>query len=42
MCAIYGDTVREIVRQANRLGITRDSIVALVKDEGQFILTYYA
>lgn len=42
MCAIYGDTIREIVRQSNELGIQREEIVSLIKDGGQFILTYYA
>lgn len=42
MYAIYGDTIREIVRQSNELGIQREEIVSLIKDGGQFILTYYA
>lgn len=42
MYAIYGDTIREIVRQSNELGIQRDDIVSLIKDDGQFILTYFA
>jgi hypothetical protein len=42
MCAIYGDTIREIVKQSNELGIQRDDIVSLAKEGGQYILTYYA
>lgn len=42
MYAIYGDTIREIVRQSNELDIQREEIVSLIKDGGQFILTYYA
>ena len=42
MYAIYGDTIREIVKQSNELGIQRDAIVSLIKEGGQFILTYYA
>ena len=42
MYAIYGDTIREIVKQSNELGIQRDAIVSLIKEAGQFILTYYA
>ena len=42
MYAIYSDTIRDIVKQSNELGIQRDAIVSLIKEEGQFILTYYA
>lgn len=42
MYAIYGDTIREIVNQSNELGIQRGDIVSLIKDGGQFILTYFA
>lgn len=42
MYAIYGDTIRDIVKQSNKLGIQREEIVSLIKDDGQFILTYYA
>ena len=42
MYGIYGDTIREIVKQSNERGIQRDAIVSLLKEGGQFILTYYA
>ena len=42
MYAIYGDTIREIVNMSNELGIQREDIVSLVKEGGQFILTYFA
>ena len=42
MYAIYGNTIREIVNQSNELGIQREDIVSLVKEGGQFILTYFA
>lgn len=42
MYAIYGDTIREIVNLSNEIGIKREDIVSLIKDGGQFILTYYA
>lgn len=42
MYALYGDTIRNVVKQANELNIQREDIVSLIKDNGQFILTYYA
>lgn len=42
MYAITGQTIREIVNQANELKIQRDDIVSLIKSEGEYILTYYS
>lgn len=42
MYAIYGNTIRDIVKQSNELGIQKEEIVSLLKEGGQFILTYYA
>lgn len=42
MKVIIGDNTRDIVNQVNDKGISKDDIVTLFKEEGQFILIYYA
>lgn len=41
MTCITGQTVRDIVRQANELGISRDNIVSLLPFNGQLCLVFY-
>lgn len=41
MTCITGQTVRDIVRQANELGISRDNIVSLLSFNGQLCLVFY-
>lgn len=41
MKALTSQTIRELVKAANEIGIRRDDIVSLVKEGGQFILIYY-
>lgn len=42
MTALYGNNIREIVYKANDRGIKKEDIVSLMKEDGQFILVYYA
>lgn len=42
MYVITGLTIREIVKTVNDYGITKEDIVSLIKDGGQYILTYFA
>lgn len=41
MKALTAQTIRELVKVANELGIRRDDIVSLVREGGQFVLIYY-
>ena len=41
MTAIAANTIREIVRMANEYQIKRESIVSLLKENGQFVLIFY-
>ena len=41
MCAIYSVTLRGIVNASNELGIKREDIVSLLKENGQFVLVYF-
>ena len=41
MTALTDTTIRGIVRSANKEGIKREDIVSLLKENGQFILTYF-
>lgn len=41
MTAMAANTIREIVRAANEEGVKRESIVSLLKENGQFVLVYY-
>ena len=38
--AIYGDSIRDIVIQANELGITKDNFITMVSDRNQWYLIY--
>lgn len=41
MAAIYSTTLRGIVNASNELGIKREDIVSLLKENGQFVLVYF-
>ena len=41
MNALAANTIREIVRYANEVGVKREDIVSLLKENGQFVLVYY-
>lgn len=41
MVAICSPTLRGIVNESNTLGIKRENIVSLLKENGQFVLVYY-
>lgn len=41
MTALAANTIREIVRCANEVGVKREDIVSLLKENGQFVLVYY-
>ena len=41
MTATAANTIREIVRMANEYQIKRESIVSLLKENGQFVLIFY-
>ena len=41
MTALAANTIREIVRYANEVGVKREDIVSLLKENGQFVLVYY-
>ncbi len=41
MAAITGFTIRNIIKAANEIGITRDAIVSLLKENGQYVLVYF-
>lgn len=41
MTAITNTTIRGIVNNANEIGIKRENIVSLLKENGQFVLVYF-
>lgn len=41
MTAITSTTIRGIVNNANEIGIKRENIVSLLKENGQFVLVYF-
>lgn len=41
MAALAANTIREIVRYANKVGVKREDIVSLLRENGQFVLVYY-
>lgn len=41
MTAITGVTIRSIIKAANELGITKDVIISLLKENGQYVLVYF-
>lgn len=42
MEVVYAETMRDLVRRANSLGIKKDNIVTIIKDGGQFMLVYFS
>ena len=41
MSALTATTIRGIVNSANEVGIKREDIVSLLKENGQFVLIYF-
>ena len=41
MTALTATTIRGIVNSANEVGIKREDIVSLLKENGQFVLVYF-
>lgn len=41
MTVLAANTIREIVRYANEVGVKREDIVSLLRENGQFVLVYY-
>jgi hypothetical protein len=41
MTALYNTTLRGIVKDANEEGVKREDVVALLKENGQFVLIYF-
>mgnify|MGYP001619065156 CR=1 FL=1 len=41
MTALIATTIRGIVNSANEIGIKREEIVSLLKENGQFVLVYF-
>lgn len=41
MTALTATTIRGIVNSANEIGIKREDIVSLLKENGQFVLIYF-
>ena len=41
MTALTATTIRGIVNSANGVGIKREDIVSLLKENGQFVLVYF-
>ena len=41
MTILIGDTLRSIVNNSNELGIKKEDIVTLIKENEQFCLIYY-
>ncbi len=41
MVAIYDFNLRNLIKNANELGIQKDDIVSLVKDNDSYVLIYY-
>lgn len=41
MSALTATTIRGIVNSANEVGIKREDIISLLKENGQFVLVYF-
>lgn len=41
MTVLIDTTIRGIVKSANEVGIRREDIVSLLKENGQFVLVYF-
>lgn len=41
MTVLAANTIREVVKYANEVGVKREDIVSLLKENGQFVLVYY-
>lgn len=41
MTAFTATTIRDIVKSSNELGIRREDIVSLLRENGQYVLIYY-
>lgn len=41
MTALTATTIRGLVNSANEVGIKREDIVSLLKENGQFVLVYF-
>jgi hypothetical protein len=41
MTALTATTIRGIVNSANEIGIKKEDIVSLLKENGQFVLVYF-
>lgn len=41
MTALTATTIRGIINGANEIGVKREDIVSLLKDNGQFVLVYF-
>lgn len=41
MAALTAPTIRGIVNSANEVGIKREDVVSLLKENGQFVLVYF-
>ena len=41
MVAIYDFNLRNLIKNANELGIQKDDIVSFVKDHDSYVLIYY-
>lgn len=41
MTVLTATTIRGIVNSANEIGIKRENIVSLLKENGQFVLVYF-
>lgn len=39
--ALYATTIRDLIRKANEMGITKNDIVYIMKENEAFILLYY-
>lgn len=38
---LYSDRLSTLITKANNMNITKEDIISLVKDNGQFMLVYY-
>lgn len=41
MTALTDNTIRGIIKSANEVGVRREDIVSLLKENGQFVLVYF-
>lgn len=41
MKVLVSPTLRELVRAANEAGVSREGVVSIMRDGGQFTLVYY-